>query len=105
MQGDPCDGLIYTVKNQVATLVLCSLPNGGQAKKVQQQTRRDSLKSPGDKSGHPSADASEVGDGIMQEDLEAGSARWQAISKALGQHCFRLPGTCLCLKKTGNLHD
>jgi hypothetical protein len=94
VQGDSCDGLIYAVNNQVATLVVCSLPNSGQAKNVQQQTRRNSLKPAGDMSGHPSPDASVVGEGIMQGDLEAGSAQWQAISKALGQHCFRLQGTC-----------
>jgi hypothetical protein len=92
VQGDPCDALIYTLKKQIATIVLCALPNSGHVKKAISQARRKSLTAQGELLGHAPAGTDVGVDGEMQEELEAGSPQWQAISKALRQHCFRLAG-------------
>jgi hypothetical protein len=102
VQGDPDDGLIYEIKNQTATLVLCALPVSRSTKRAHKESIHKSVRSKLDDPAE-AADARQDPDQLQDVMPAANSPKWQAIGKSVGKYCFRLPGVCSAVHG-GHLH-
>lgn len=100
MQGDPEDGLIYALKNQVATLVLCSPPTtgSGSSKRSVKRSVKSNISAKSSCTPQSAAiRAAAVDDhehltGLQNEMPVASGPQWKAISKEVGKYYFRVPG-------------
>lgn len=91
IQGDPGDGLLYTIKGGTANLVLLGLPHSKASRKSGQN--RAAKKSVPRAAADPAAAAADmVTEELLGTTAQARSPQWNEISKAVGQHCFRMPG-------------
>jgi hypothetical protein len=81
---DPSDGLLHSVKQGVAKLLLCALPSSGRAPLKQKRTSWKNLAVEGTQNGEEPG----LGDETEMSKFKADQVR-QAVCK----HCFRIPGT------------
>jgi hypothetical protein len=90
LQNDPSDGIIYSLKQGVATLVLCALPSSAAARASikQKKLRCQPNKAVGCTKDDDFEEADDIGDEMEMSPFKADQVR-QAVCK----HCFRIPGT------------